>query len=322
MISINLKTDKNTARENYVFIAITSLIYYTLWNIFEFFLAKHFNPSIQSYRALVTFFVTVSSCHLITHYTPCFLFGYIKNINLIKLLRLNKVTLKQFNLSFIIFITYNLIAVFLINVQDSVLRHFDLNFKMNDYIVADNLATLIVLVITVAILIPIGEEFFYRGFLISGMESISKPFSIIASAFLFAIYHTNPHRLITLFLFGVLLGLIVHYTNSIIPGIIMHIITNAAFVIYGFAQGKDAMMQQYIDLSGTPVNALDNNLVLLLVFLVSSTVCFLSLRKLKDIAVQDKTCEILSRHERKRGLRIIASSYIFLAFIFLLREMV
>ncbi|SCY55197.1 CPBP family intramembrane glutamic endopeptidase [Alkaliphilus peptidifermentans] len=319
MTNINIKTNKNIGREHYLFIAIVSVMYYILWNIFEFFLAKHFNPNIQSYSAIVTFFITVSFCHIITHYSPCFLFAYIKNINLIKLLRLNKVTLKQLFLSFVIFIAFNLISVYLLTVQDIILSYFNISFKMNDYIVADNVATLIVLVITVGILIPVGEEFFYRGFLISGMESINKYFAITASAFLFAIYHNNPHRLITLFLFSILLGLIVHYTNSLIPGIIMHIITNTVFVVYGFIQGKESMMQQYGDLSSTPVSLLNNNIVLFIVFLISSTVCILSLRKLRAMAVQEDSYNVLSRHDRNSGLFIIITTYIILTGIFLLR---
>ncbi len=115
---------------------------------------------------------------------------------------------------------YNIISAILITFQDIILRLFDSNFIMNDYIIADNFPTLIVLVITAGLLVPICEEVFFRGFLIRGLSGLGTKFAIFASAYYFAIYHNNPYRFITLMLFGVMIGFIVHYTNSIIPGII------------------------------------------------------------------------------------------------------
>jgi len=298
---------------------VVIVAYYILWNIIELFWGQHFNPHIQSYGAIVAFFITVSCSHIITHYSPCLLFAHIKKINLVKLLRIHRVTSKQLMLSFIIFIAYNLISAYLLITQDIILSYFNISFIMNNYIVADNLASLIVLLLTVGILIPVGEELFYRGFLIRGMEGINKYFAIVASAFFFAIYHNNPYRLITLFLFGLLFGLIVHYTNSLIPGIIMHSITNSVFVVYGFIHGRESMTQQYGDLSSSPVSLFNNNIVLFIIFLISSAVCVLSLRKLKTMAGKEDNPTILTPYDRKIGLFTIIPAYIIITVIFLLR---
>lgn len=320
MFGINIS--RNAIRKHYLYVGSVIVAYYVLWNVTEFFWGRYFNPHVQSYGSIATFFITVSFCHIITHYSPCLLFAHIKNINLVKLLRLHKVTLKQLILSFAIFIAFNLISACLLIAQDTILSYFNISFRMNDYIVADNLASLIVLILTVGVLIPVGEEFFYRGFLIRGMESINKHFAIIASAFFFAIYHNNPYRLITLFLFGVLFGLIVHYTNSLIPGIIMHIITNSVFVVYGFVHGRESMTQQYGDLSSSPVSLFNNNIVLFIIFLISSSVCILALKKLRAIAVKaENNHNILPPHYKKGGLFTIIPAYIIVTGIFLLRVM-
>ena len=321
-VNMNSILKTSTIRAQYLYIATVIVMYSLLWNIAEFLWGGYFNPSNQSYTTIITFFIIVSLCHITTHYLPCLLFARIKNINLVNLLRINKITLQQIILSFVIFIAYNLISVYLLITQDFILSYFNINFQMNDYIVAENVGALMVLILTVGILIPIGEEFFYRGFLIRGMENINKQFAIIASAFFFAIYHNNPHRLTTLFLFGVLLGLIVHYTNSLIPGIIMHVITNTVFVIYGFIQGRESMVNQYEDLSSSPVNLLNNNILLFLIFLISIGACIMSLKKLRNLAVKKiNNYNILPANNRKIGMFFIIPAYIVITVVFLLRVM-
>ncbi len=293
------------------------ILYYPLWILLEYLLGAHFNPPIQSFESIGLFFILVTGCHMLTHYSPCLLVGQPRDLK--RLLRINKVTARQVLLSFMIFAAYNIIAVYLITAQDALLfRYFDISFEMNDYIAAQSIPVMFVMILVIGLLIPIGEELFYRGFLLRGMEGISKTFAILASAFYFAIYHNNPHRLITLFLFGLIFGLVVKYTNSIIPGTIMHIITNTSFVVFGYLQSGNTAPAQYGDLLSR-YKLLENELFLLASFVFSVIICVFSIIKLKKIALESSCEAHESAFKEKSDLWFILPAYGISILVFLIK---
>ena len=85
-----------------------------------------------------------------------------------------------------------------------------------------------VTILTVAVIAPIGEELLFRGLIQSySKEYLSAVWAIILQAAVFGVYHGNVIQGAYAFLLGMLLGLIAHRFESILPAIIFHIAINA-----------------------------------------------------------------------------------------------
>lgn len=76
-----------------------------------------------------------------------------------------------------------------------------------------------------AVFAPIGEEILFRGLLLRSLQPYGKKFAILASAFLFGIFHANIIQTPYAFLVGLVLGYVtVEY--SIVWAIVLHMLNN------------------------------------------------------------------------------------------------
>jgi hypothetical protein len=88
-----------------------------------------------------------------------------------------------------------------------------------------------VVIFTLAVLlrgiaIPIVEELYFRGFLLPRLSRFKWWAPVIGGLF-FAIYHVwQPMAFITIFVTGVILGIIVQWKRNVYLGIIMHMLAN------------------------------------------------------------------------------------------------
>lgn len=82
-----------------------------------------------------------------------------------------------------------------------------------------------VLIAIVGIGAPIAEEIFFRGFANTALEKRGMPWmaAIAITAFFFALTHFQPLQFPALFLFGVILGLLVHWKGRLGPAIWAHV---------------------------------------------------------------------------------------------------
>lgn len=79
-----------------------------------------------------------------------------------------------------------------------------------------------------AVLTPIGEEFFFRGVLTSGLLRFGPWVGIIVSAVIFALFHgINPVLPVALVV-GLVTATLFHRTGSIWPGAVVHAFNNAS----------------------------------------------------------------------------------------------
>lgn len=87
-------------------------------------------------------------------------------------------------------------------------------------------------VIMGSILTPLGEEFFFRGVLTSGLLRFGPWIGIVVSAAIFALAHGINPVLPVAFIVGVINGILFHRTGSVWPGVVSHAFNNAcaAFV--------------------------------------------------------------------------------------------
>lgn len=87
-------------------------------------------------------------------------------------------------------------------------------------------ADIVMIVIGTAVVPPLIEEFAMRGILLSNYERYGNAFAILASAFVFGIFHGNAVQIPFAFLCGLFLAYAVMATKSIWTGVIIHLLMN------------------------------------------------------------------------------------------------
>lgn len=79
-----------------------------------------------------------------------------------------------------------------------------------------------------AILAPLVEEIFFRGFLFQGFrQKYGWVSAMLLSSGIFAVAHLDPVSLIPTFILGSLLAYLYHRSNSVWPGVILHVLVNS-----------------------------------------------------------------------------------------------
>jgi ABC-2 type transport system permease protein/sodium transport system permease protein len=82
-------------------------------------------------------------------------------------------------------------------------------------------------------LVPgICEEFFFRGYALSGLQNaVGKWTAIVIVGFAFGVYHFSVHRLIPTAVLGVAFGLLVIQYRSIWPAVLAHLLNNGILML-------------------------------------------------------------------------------------------
>ncbi len=100
------------------------------------------------------------------------------------------------------------------------------SFAMNDR-VFDGLY----LVVAFAVLPAVTEEFLFRGIVIGEYESQSAAIAVMASAALFAMSHFSWARFPVYFAAGIVLGMILYTTRSVLAPMLVHTVYNAVVLL-------------------------------------------------------------------------------------------
>ena len=88
-------------------------------------------------------------------------------------------------------------------------------------------------IIYLAILVPIVEEMFFRGVIITFLANATHAaIAVLISAVVFALFHIDPsyfsmNQVIYIFCLGTIFGIAAMLTRSIWPGVLMHSLNNA-----------------------------------------------------------------------------------------------
>lgn len=81
--------------------------------------------------------------------------------------------------------------------------------------------------IAVGVFVPIGEELFFRGFILPAVRNRWGPVAaVLISAMLFALFHVDPGLYLPTFILGVSLGAARVWTGSLWPSIMIHMAQN------------------------------------------------------------------------------------------------
>jgi membrane protease YdiL (CAAX protease family) len=70
------------------------------------------------------------------------------------------------------------------------------------------------------------EEFVFRGVILGSLRKFGNFFAIISSSILFGVVHSNAVQIPFAFVVGLILGMILVETNSMLPGILIHFLNN------------------------------------------------------------------------------------------------
>lgn len=125
-----------------------------------------------------------------------------------------------------------------------------LNVFVSSYIRPANTTELTLSILGVSLIVPVCEELLFRGMILSAWEHRSRRSAVIASALLFAMLHGSLIGLPNQFYAGVMLALLVLWTDSIYAGVIFHGVYNAYATILNYINTgvpseaeTDALMQ-------------------------------------------------------------------------------
>jgi sodium transport system permease protein len=109
--------------------------------------------------------------------------------------------------------------------------------------------------LTLSLVQPVCEEFFFRGYLFHGLRDRFQGASvIIVSSLLFGLFHVlnpatlTPERFLPSTFLGLFLGWICYRTGSVLPGMSLHVIHNGVLLL--IAQYRDSIIAQGWDLEG------------------------------------------------------------------------
>jgi membrane protease YdiL (CAAX protease family) len=86
--------------------------------------------------------------------------------------------------------------------------------------------------LVLGVLAPVCEELAFRGFILGGLRRYFRTWTaILLSSFLFALYHANVFQFIPAFILGVVLALFAVRTESIVPGVVFHMLHNSLLLV-------------------------------------------------------------------------------------------
>jgi sodium transport system permease protein len=104
--------------------------------------------------------------------------------------------------------------------------------------------------LVLVVLPAVCEELAFRGFILSGLARRFRPgTAVLLSGFLFAVYEMNVFKCVPNFLFGVVLGLLVLRTGSVLPAMLFRLVYNTLVIapllfpgaLRGLTKGETAL---------------------------------------------------------------------------------
>lgn len=166
---------------------------------------------------------------LITEYIiillPNILYLRIKKYSIKEALKFNRISFKQISFTILIMIFSYPTAVFLNLIAITVLSNFaplpppsvPIPTSSGEYFLG---------LFVIALAPGICEEIMFRGTMMLGYDKMGYKKSILITAILFGIFHFNAMNLLGPIFLGIILGLLVHRTNSILSSMVAHTINN------------------------------------------------------------------------------------------------
>jgi len=122
----------------------------------------------------------------------------------------------------------------------ALLQKLGLNVFASSYPVPASRSELTLSILTAALIVPVGEELLFRGAMLSAWEELGTKRGVVATAALFAVFHGSLTGLPGQFYGGMMLALVVVWTDSLYAGFIFHGVYNASSLIMAYMAGGGA----------------------------------------------------------------------------------
>lgn len=193
----------------------------------------------------------MSIIHVTIIFLPPLIYSYVKHFSIKETFHLRIPPLPVFFVSFLVIISGIIIIAEVNSLLAPLFKPYEAPIKEMEkqlFSLADYNRTWFLFSAT---FVPaICEEFLFRGFILSGlMNTAGKTRAVILSAILFGIMHFLLPRIVMVTLIGILFGVLLILTRSIIIPIIAHFINNAIVLLLMLdSQDKD-YSQEFSDSS-------------------------------------------------------------------------
>lgn len=164
---------------------------------------------------------------------PALFFIYKRKSNFKKTFRIKKISIGTTVATIIVFF-----ITFIISDEiDRIILHYfpmpnDWEESMYQMVQLDSIWETIFIIFTVVLLTALVEEMLFRGIVQKTIQVFREPaIAVVLSSVIFAIFHINIWSAIQLTLLGIILGYVTWKSDSIIPAIVIHGLTNLCSLI-------------------------------------------------------------------------------------------
>ena len=161
---------------------------------------------------------------------PALIFCRLRGGNYMKKLRLH-----MFSAGHLGFMLYALLFMFLgsCGINYLMFTLFPESGAAVNYQVSDGFAGGLYLVLTMAVIPAVTEEFLFRSVIVAEYENYGVPAAVVLSSLTFAMLHFNFGRLPVYLFCGFVLALVLYTTRSVFAAIIVHMLNNTATLFFG-----------------------------------------------------------------------------------------
>lgn len=247
---------------------------------------------------------------LITEYIivllPILIFLKIRGYKIKKVLKLNKISLKESLLIPLITLSFYPIAAFF-NALIMILISLFGELNPPPLPQPTSGGNFLIGLFIIAISPGICEEIMFRGFIMKSYEHKGYKKAILISGILFGIFHFNFQNLMGPLLLGILFGFLVYKTNSLYASIIAHTTNNAfawtiSYIFTNLGTSMESTSELTSDISQT-TSLVMGTLALGAIASVTGLIAYYLYKKLPDRNKFKEVDESLEKQEiEKRGL--------------------
>ncbi len=163
--------------------------------------------------------------HIVSFFIPAIIYIVITRQSIKKVLRLNKLYLKDLVLIIILAIVCQPVMTFL-----SLISQLFYTNDVGAMITSIVDSSYIILLLLIAVMPAITEEITIRGIILSDYDELNTYVACLLTGLLFGMMHLNPQQFLYTAVLGWILALVVKLTNSIFASMIIHFIVNGTSI--------------------------------------------------------------------------------------------
>ena len=124
------------------------------------------------------------------------------------------------------------LASYATNVLQIGLECVGIGITMPEYVIPETVPGLIIYAVSLTVVPAFAEEIVFRGIIMQSLRRFGDIFALVASAFIFGIFHLNLIQMPYALIVGLCIGYFVMRTGSLWIGIILHFINNSVALAF------------------------------------------------------------------------------------------